>query len=447
MNKIKLHLILLVAVPAFVACNDYLDVKPHDRLIPKTANDFRALMTTAYNGIPKDKAIISLRTDEVKLNESIYELTEVQDIYLWNDVNYGSKTLQFSWQAYYKTMMYANHVIHEGLNAMEGTEDEINQIVGEAYMLRALMHFNLVNLYAKTYNATTAQTDKAVPLSLKIDTEAKYPASSVAEVYKQIILDVKEAEKLVHVETYEKGLNYRFSKLAMLAFQSRMYLYMENFEKAKSYALEVLKIKNTLQDLGVDASISPHRYDADESILALEGITSVSLTSSALLSDKMKTLYNWNHDLRFALNYNESEDIPGEFIINRKDESAYKCTFRIAEMYLIVAECAARQNELHDAKNYLNQLKAKRLKPRFYATEVERVKNMNKDALIEEIFDERLREFAFEGHRWFDLRRTNGQEITHSYKGTTEKLAKNDPRYTLPYPQEAIDNNANLNNW
>jgi hypothetical protein len=446
MNKIKIHMILLLAVLGFTACDDYLDVKPKDRLIPTTADDFRALMTSAYNGIPQDKGRLSFRTDEVKLNESKYDLTEVQDIYLWNDVNFGSKTLPFSWQQFYKAIMYANHVIDEGLDATEGTKDEINQIVGEAYMLRALMHFNLVNQYGKPFNTSTASSDKGIPLSLEIDTEAKYPANTVAEVYEQIMADVEKANELINVETQEKGYNYRFSKVAVLAFQSRMFLYMGDIAQAKSYALEVLKIKNALLDLVADASAAPHRYDSVESILALEDVTSSTLNSSALLSDKMKSLYNQDNDLRFGLNYKASENIDGEFTIKRSDESATKCTFRTAEMFLTVAECAARQNDLDEARNYLNQLKAKRLKADFYTTEVARIEALGQDALIAEIMNERLREFAFEGHRWFDLRRTTQDEIVHVYKSETATLQKNDPRYTLRYPQEATDNNPLLSN-
>lgn len=439
-------MVLLLAVMGFTACDDYLDVKPKDRLIPTTADDFRALMTSAYSGIPQDKGRLSLRTDEVKLNETKYDLTELQDIYLWNDVNPSSNTRAFAWQAYYKVIMYANHVIEEGLDATDGSKNEINQIVGEAYMLRALMHFNLVNLYGKPYASASAATDKAIPLSLKIDTEAKYPANSVQEVYNQIISDVEEADKLINVDIQETGLNYRFSKLSVLAFKSRMYLYMNDFTQAKAFALEVLKIKSDLLDMNANGSDFPHSYNSVESILALEDVVSTLVADASFISEQMKSLYNQSMDLRFALNYLTSTDVEGEFISQKQDESAAKCTFRTAEMYLIIAECEARLNELENARNYLYQLKAKRLSSDFYTAEIERINSMSQDALIAEIMDERLREFAFEGHRWFDLRRTTQKEMVHTYKSETASLQKNDPRYTLRYPQEAIDNNPLLSN-
>ena len=48
-------------------------------------------------------------------------------------------------------LFIANHVIESRSDIKEGTEEEINQLVGEAYMLRAYVHFLLVNLYGQPY--------------------------------------------------------------------------------------------------------------------------------------------------------------------------------------------------------------------------------------------------------------------------------------------------------
>ena len=71
---------------------------------------------------------------------------------------------------------------------------------------------------------------------------------------------------------------------------------------------------------------------------------------------------------------------------------------------------------------------------------------MEKDALITEILEERARELAFEGHRWFDLRRTTRPTIQKVINGKNYRLEENDSRYTLRIPQAAIDANPGLLN-
>ena len=71
---------------------------------------------------------------------------------------------------------------------------------------------------------------------------------------------------------------------------------------------------------------------------------------------------------------------------------------------------------------------------------------MTADQLRTEAADDRAREFPLEGHRWFDLRRTAQPAITKTYDGQTYTLSQNDSRYTLPFPQSAVNDNPELNN-
>jgi hypothetical protein len=70
---------------------------------------------------------------------------------------------------------------------------------------------------------------------------------------------------------------------------------------------------------------------------------------------------------------------------------------------------------------------------------------MGKDALLQEIYDERARELAFEGHRWFDLRRTTQEPLQHVYNNETYTLTK--AKYTLRFPTEAVEANPEIVVW
>ena len=69
---------------------------------------------------------------------------------------------------------------------------------------------------------------------------------------------------------------------------------------------------------------------------------------------------------------------------------------------------------------------------------------MTDDELLTEILEERARELAFEGHRWFDLRRTTRPRIVRTYRGEEYVLEANDPRYTIRIPSSAIEANPGL---
>ena len=92
-----------------------------------------------------------------------------------------------------------------------------------------------------------------------------------------------------------------------------------------------------------------------------------------------------------------------------------------------------------------HDLKAKRRKPEAMETQRTMVGAMDAEQLRTEIADERARELIGEGHRWMDLRRTTRPAIVKTYKVRSYTLYANDARYTLPFPQSAIDSNPELN--
>ena len=99
---------------------------------------------------------------------------------------------------------------------------------------------------------------------------------------------------------------------------------------------------------------------------------------------------------------------------------------------------------MDNAHYYLTELMKKRYHSSRYPTYETLILSMTRDELRQEIYDERFRELAFEGHRWFDLRRTNRPELTKTYDGETYILQKDDERYTLRIPPEAIQSNPGL---
>ena len=76
----------------------------------------------------------------------------------------------------------SNAIINKKNEITEGSEAEINQLVGEAYFMRGYMHFLLVNLYGQPYTKEGAPTSKAIPLKLSLDLEEMPTRNTVEEL-------------------------------------------------------------------------------------------------------------------------------------------------------------------------------------------------------------------------------------------------------------------------
>ena len=135
------------------------------------------------------------------------------------------------WRNSYRAIVGANRVI-EGLE--EGVSVEQDQVIGENYYIRALVFFQMGNIFGRPYNQGTSNL--SVPLKLTSDIEDLPDRNTVGEVYDQVITDLLKAEGLMSIN---KGPSFA-SREAAQALLSRVYLYMEDNGKAIEYADKVI---------------------------------------------------------------------------------------------------------------------------------------------------------------------------------------------------------------
>ena len=432
---------IIVFSLSFISCENYLDVEPIGQVIPKSVEDYRSFLTSAYSISKSHKLLTTYRTDELSLKANTSGIEQYEDIFIWNDLNPGPLRLDFPYASIYNTIFYTNHVINSQ-STMEGKLLEKEQLVGEAHALRAMQYFELINLYAKPYNKLTATNDAGVPITTEYDSEKEYPVKTIEEVYTLILSDLNKAETLININQQTLGYNYRFSILAVKAFKARVYLYQQEWQKSIDAANEALAINNQIQDLNSDTSIMPSEYNSVESILALETIASFDLVNKATISDDLIAAYNQTEDLRFSLYFNQNPN--GSYQSKKSAENKFKVSLRTADLYLTIVECLANLDKEILAKEKLIEFTKNRYTATGWNDYKTTVNTLNLADLKQEILEERRREFAIEGHRWNDLRRTTQPEITKIYNGTIYTLQKNDERYTILFPNDARINNPNL---
>ncbi|MBR6589731.1 MAG: RagB/SusD family nutrient uptake outer membrane protein [Bacteroidaceae bacterium] len=443
--KIKTLLLSVLAAFALTACDDFLDITPTGKVIAKTGDEYRALLTYEYKYFAKDRYMTTLRTDEMLMDMVKTSSTDKDaylDLWRWKDEAPSPTTSYFSWRTYYHTIYIANYVIGHQHEITNATKEEINQLVGESYMLRAYCHFLLVNLYAEPYTHCTPTGTRGVPMQLKADVNAIPASSSVEAVYQQVLSDLDEAEKYLNVEVWEAGKNYRFNKVSAQALRARTYLYMGQWKEALKAATTVLETHNQLEDLTTNSYTLPNSYKSVENIVALERFSSNLYTAINIPSPDFISMYRTG-DQRRTKFYKRVTSSTYSLQKGGSDDNA--CSFRTSEMYLIAAEASARLDSLDNAVSYLVPLMEKRLNQSAYQTTLELVNSMTQEELIQEILDERARELAFEGHRWYDLRRTTQPALMRTYDGVTYTLTPE--KYTMRFPTEAVEANPEIERW
>ena len=395
------------------------------------------------------------------------------------------------WTKLYYHVNIVNNVIDLIDEQITGSEDErlgALRLKGEAYFLRGAYYFTLVNLYGKPYSAATATQDPAVPLKLSGEIQdVVFGRESVAEVYEQILSDLKTAETCLG-QTPDPATVYQADSTALHLLLSRVYLYMQNWEQALKYARKVIGVRPELRDLNDFNSGGFLDKSSEETIFSMGGnnivCNTVNLNAAFQVSGELYDTYDDN-DLRkniFFWKYNNFIGYakvgagPGSFGQTPDPDNReyyYFCyamyypgtrlgvsdnwLLRTAQAYLNGAEAAAYLGDERTARELLEALRVKRWDREKY----EPIQKTG-EALVTEIRDERRRELCLEGHRWFDLRRymvcekypftKEIQKVYYVYDDSGNqiiekrvyKLEKNDPAYTLPIPYEVLDYNTGM---
>ncbi|MCX2679238.1 RagB/SusD family nutrient uptake outer membrane protein [Galbibacter sp. EGI 63066] len=152
-------------------------------------------------------------------------------LYNYQAIATNSRVNRF-WRNSYKIVVGCNVVIEK---IIERESEETDQLLGENYYLRALVYFQMGNIFGRPYNQ--GASNLSIPLKLTSDTEDRPDRNTVQEVYDQVIADLEKAASLM---TINKGAPYA-SKGAAEALLSRVYLYMEDNTKAIEYADKVIQ--------------------------------------------------------------------------------------------------------------------------------------------------------------------------------------------------------------
>ncbi|MDL2223088.1 RagB/SusD family nutrient uptake outer membrane protein [Bacteroidales bacterium OttesenSCG-928-M11] len=266
---------------SFTACDDFLDKVPDNRMELKTPTQIRKLLTNSYPD-GNYSTIAELSADNFQdnnapdLNGNRYNLPSYgrqdDEAFAWEDivsaVNQDSPSA--IWESNYYGIAAANHALRRIYELEdEGRASEVYPHKGEALLLRAFCHFNLINIFAHTYkNETLSQSDLGIPYVTEPEEEVSVSRErlSVAKVYELIEEDLKEGLFLIENYLNQSGTayysvpKYHFNEEASYAFAARFYLYKKDWENTVKYATKALGYDPSLKMR--DWNVKPATYES-----------------------------------------------------------------------------------------------------------------------------------------------------------------------------------------
>ena len=157
---------------------------------------------------PADNTCLSGRTTDPLYQAACYKMTD------------NLKNVGLFWWVGYKVIFTSNLVIE---NFKEGQSAESDQLLGEAYFLRAMCHFQMSTIFAKPYSH--GRDNLGIVLRTSTNTDVTKRAT-VGEVYDQVVADLWHASKLMTKPRHSSNPGYA-TKNAALGLLSRVYLYEE----------------------------------------------------------------------------------------------------------------------------------------------------------------------------------------------------------------------------
>lgn len=465
-NKLILILIFTIGLVSG-SCKKYLQVQPEGAYTEHQVYTNANAIQEALNGLYLELAATELYG--ASLSTTILEIlgqrfkpstsgTPGENYPAIASYQYTTAEVQTEFEAIWKkaftTILATNlFLVKSGNTVAERiiSTSQADQLQGEAYAIRALIHFDMLRLYGPIYSRAPEQV--SVPYYSK-PTGTQVPLLPARQVIDSVLQDLSKAEALlandpiktqgvvINQDFYSGFRNQRLNYYAVKALKARVLLWAGNKEKAHDEALAVLEQGEKwfpwLNPSRIDVPQSdPDRIFSTELLFALYNpamYTVYDARFNATLGDLLVMTADPNRlaDVfeRIDNDYRYNSNTWAMSTLNRKtffkfaDVANQTLPFRFlqpmirkSELYYILAET---ETDPQKALTYLNTVRYNR----------NLVNITNPNLLQAEIQKEYKKEFWGEGQLFFYYKRMN---VTTVPAGSNS-LFNVTPAYIVPLP-------------
>jgi hypothetical protein len=419
-----------------LACDKKLDIEPQqsvsENIALNTDANVKLVLLGAYDNFSQEGIYGGNLFRDAELAGADGEVRWVgtygdpRDIFN-HTMDPGNYDGENTWSQAYAAINACNNVLSALSVVNEADRDTVE---GEARFIRAACYFELVRLFGKTYEPGGANTQLGVPLVTEPTRgvgEASFVArATVADIYRFVEAELHAAYDLLPAEN-----DVFANKYVVAAMIARLHLTTGEYDEAQEFAEEVIgsglysllpnyedlwnQDDNTAESI---FSMQVSDQDGDNELVTFFSIPAFGGRDGDIeIEQKHLNLYD-PADSRLALFYDGNGAIrAGKW----RDQYKNIPVIRLAEMYLISAECKARL--LGDPDDDYN------------AVHTRAGLTAKTGVTLDDILLERRLELAFEGQRIHDIKRL---------KGTVDGLNYDNNSLVFPIPARELEANKNL---
>lgn len=456
----------------FSCQKSFLEINPKGKLIAEKVEDYDMLLNNnSLMNTGGANAQVFLG-DEVAAAEPNFSTAEprTQRLFRWEGDVYEPDQNAPETQSLLRQVYLYNKIINEVGSAEGGTEARKNALKAEARAGRAWVYLLLINYFGKPYHPSTASTDLGFPIIRAANvTETSFERASVQEVYDFIEEDLVEAITHLPAQTRHR---LRMSRPAAEALLGKVYLFTGRFDEAlpllndalngiagAAVPIELIDYNEAFAPGGQFLPLSPFGPStplvaSDPETLYARQFSNFWITTSELVISPATVALFGADDQRLNFYSNmpfPAGDVYQNGLLRRTGPLTYSYGVVLADLILMRAECRIRLGDLGGGISDLENLRVHRMPAESAA--VPSVFRNDQRALLDFVIDERIREFASMGMRWFDMRRLSvdplfaGQQYSHSIHaedGSVQELQLPSERLVLRIPPKILLENPGM---
>ena len=482
MKKI-LYTMILACCTLLTSCDDWLEVKPYDKIsegeLLKSEEGYQKMLNGIYIDLNSEALYgKTLTVEMIEVMGGAYTIGT--DNSVWGNykdlssykyaTEYWRGRLDQTWNKAYALILNCNKIletIDENQHLFTGGSYYV--VKGEALALRAMLHFDMLRLFGPVYSKDSDK--KAIPYYTK-QTNTPEPILTAEEVAGQVAADLEDARTLLANDpvktegTLMSGaqdgtsnfMRYRALRLnyyAVEALLARVCLYMGDKKDAFKYASDVIKTADNGIFPFVDKSLvtgspaDPDRIFSSEVLFALTNTSRgtihknfydpsrlpnyVFYMDNSLMSNIVfggaTTTGGYQDDYRYRANWiatgsNRYFYKYSDMVANGSIQNTMIPMLRLGEMFLIAAE--SQSNDLAKGVQYVNALRRNR--------GVANLQTLTPDLLKYEY----IRELYGEGQLFYLYTRLNSDVITSDNSNKNPKAS--DLIFVVPLPDSETEN-------